>query len=188
MSKEDPNARWMASGVFRYGLSAISVAVSLSITLLLRDYTFRTPLFFPAIILSTWLGGTGPALLAVLLSALAINFFFLEPRYSFSFGLHDLPHLIVFLFSAVLVSYWGAARKRAENALRRACDEQGERVQERTADLSRSNDQLRIKIAERERAEGALREQEALARQANPLEHTHDDPPFRGMEKLGWDC
>ena len=133
MSKENPSAR-LASGVFHYGLSVISVGVSLSITLLLRDYTFRTPLFFPAIILSTWLGGTGPGLLAVLLSALAINFFFLEPRYSFSFGLNDLPHLIVFLFSAVLVSSWG------------------------------------------------------LARQANPLEHTHDDPPFRGMEKLGWDC
>jgi hypothetical protein len=56
MSKEDPNARRMASGVFRYGLSAISVAVSLSITLLLRDYTFRTPVFFPAILLRNYTG------------------------------------------------------------------------------------------------------------------------------------
>jgi PAS domain S-box-containing protein len=118
MAKENPNAQRMASGVFRYGLSAISVGVSLSITLLLGDHTFRTPLFFPAIILSTWLGGTGPGLLAALLSALAINFFILEPRYSFSFGLHDVPHLIIFLFSAVLVSSWSAARKRAENRLR----------------------------------------------------------------------
>jgi PAS domain S-box-containing protein len=108
----------MASGIFRYGLSVISVGVSLSITLLLGQYTFRTPLFFPAIILSTWLGGTGPGFLAALLSALAINFFILEPRYSFSFGLHDLPHLIVFLVSAVFVSSWSAARKRAENLLR----------------------------------------------------------------------
>jgi len=63
------------------------VGISLSVTLLFQGYTFRTPLFFPAIILSTWFGGTGPGLLAVVLSTLSINFFILEPRFAFSFSL-----------------------------------------------------------------------------------------------------
>jgi PAS domain S-box-containing protein len=178
MSKKDPKVPRVASVVFRYGLSVISVGASLSITLLLKEYTFRTPLFFPAILLSTWVGGTGPGLLSVLLSALAINYFFLEPRYSLAFTLHDVPHLLVFLFSAVLISSWSAARKRAENALRRARDELDEKVRERTADLSRSNDQLRIEIAERERAEAVLREHASL------LDLTHDTIFVRDMNDV----
>jgi PAS domain S-box-containing protein len=177
MSK-GPKAEPIISGLFRYGLSVVSVAVSFGITVLLEGYTFRTPLFFPAIILSTWIGGTGPGLLAVLLSALSINFYFLEPRYSFSFGLHDLPHLAVFLTSAVLVSSWSAARKRTENALRRARNELEEKVAERTADLSRSNEQLRTEIADRKRAEEALREQASL------LDLTHDTIFVRDMNNV----
>ena len=108
----------LKSGVLRYGLSVLSVAISLSVTLLLRDYTFRTPLFFPAILLSTWFGGTGPGLLAVLLSTLSINVFILNPEPKLEFGLYDIPHLAVFLFTALLVSSWSASRKRAERRLR----------------------------------------------------------------------
>ena len=48
------------------------VAISLSVTLPVQPYTFRTPLFFPSMMLSTWVDGTGPALLAVLLATLSI--------------------------------------------------------------------------------------------------------------------
>ncbi len=51
-------------------------------------------------------------------------------------------------------------RKRAEEALRRAHDELEIRVQERTAELTKVNEELRIEIAERKRAEGALGESE----------------------------
>jgi PAS domain S-box-containing protein len=115
----------------------------LGLTLLFQGYTFRTPLFFPAIILSTWFGGTGPGLLAVFLATLSINFFILEPRFAFSFSFHDVVHLAVFLFSALLISSWSGARKRAERALARARDELEAKVNKRTADLTRSNDQFR---------------------------------------------
>ena len=118
MSKSDLGLRRVAPAVWRYGLSVLLVAISLSATLLLHGYTFRTPLFFPAILLSTWFGGTGPGLLAVLLSTLSINFFILNPTLKFEFGLHDIPHLVVFLLTALLISSWSTARKRAEHRLR----------------------------------------------------------------------
>lgn len=52
------------------------------------------------------------------------------------------------------------ARKRAEEALKKAHDELEQRVAERTAELSESNRLLRKEIKERERAELALRESE----------------------------
>jgi len=47
-------------------------------------------------------------------------------------------------------------RKQAENALRNARDELERRVTERTAELERANEELRIEIAERKRMEEAL--------------------------------
>jgi PAS domain S-box-containing protein len=51
-------------------------------------------------------------------------------------------------------------RKRAEEALRRAHDELEWRVEERTADLSMANKQLKQEIEERKRVEEALQERE----------------------------
>ncbi len=48
-------------------------------------------------------------------------------------------------------------RKRAEEALRKAHDELERRVAERTAELARANEELRIDITKRKRAEKALR-------------------------------
>ncbi|HJZ67383.1 MAG TPA: GAF domain-containing protein, partial [Blastocatellia bacterium] len=142
----------------------LTVAVSLLLTLSLGDYTFRTPLFFPAIILSTWFGGPGPGLLAVLLSTLSINFFILEPRFAFVFGLRDLVHLAVFLFSASLISSWSTARKRAERALQRARSDLERKVEERTAKLSKVNEDLISEIAEHRLAEDQLRQTEQRLR------------------------
>ena len=84
----------------------------------LQIYGVRTSLFFPAILLSTWYGGTGPGLLAVLLSTLSINFFFTEPFFEFQFSVQDIPTTVAFLLSALIISSWSAARQRAENRLR----------------------------------------------------------------------
>jgi len=57
------------------------------------------------------------------------------------------------------------AHQRAEEALKRAYDELERRVEERTAELSRANGLLRREMADRERAEAALRSSERLYRQ-----------------------
>ena len=118
MSRSDPGARRIAPAVWRYGLSVLLVASCTAVTMPLQIYGVRTSLFFPAILLSTWYGGTGPGLLAVLLSTLSINFFFTEPFFEFQFSVQDIPTTVAFLLSALIISSWSAARQRAENRLR----------------------------------------------------------------------
>ena len=148
--------------VLTYGLACVSVAVALLVTLLLRPDELVTPVFFLAIMLSAWLGGIGSGLLAALLATLAIAYFFLQPLYSLQFDPANVPQLLVFFLSAVLVSSWSAARKRAETLLLRARDDQEAKVQERTADLNQTNETLRSEIAERQWVEETLRERADL--------------------------
>lgn len=150
MSKSGPALRRAPPVVWRYGLALLSVAISTAATIPVEGFGVRVSLFFPAVLLSTWLGGTGPGLLAVLLATLSINFFFTEPFFAFEFGLRDIPNIVAFFVAALFVSSWSSARKRAEDRLyeseyevRKARDELEGKVEERTADLSRSNEALR---------------------------------------------
>jgi PAS domain S-box-containing protein len=118
MAKSPSSMRRMRSVVWRYGLSVLSVATALSATLLLQPYVFRTPFFFLSVIVSTWFGGIGPGLLAVLLSTLSINFFL--PQVILAPPFHNVPNLAGFVLSALLVSSWSTARRRAEEALRKS--------------------------------------------------------------------
>jgi PAS domain S-box-containing protein len=118
MSKSDLGLGRVAPAVWRYGLSGLSVAISTAITFPLESFGVRTSLFFPAVLLSTWFGGTGPGLLAVLLSTLSINFFFTEPFFAFQFSVQDIPTTVAFLLSALVISSWSTSRKRAEDRLR----------------------------------------------------------------------
>src|SRR5436305_2627612 len=178
IGKPDSSAPRAAREIPGYVLSVLSVSVATGVTLLLGDYTFRTPFFFVAILISTWFGGRGLGLFAVLLSTLSINFFILEPRFSFLFGFRDVLHLAVFLFCALVISSWSTTRRRAEHALERARDDLEKKVQERTAELSSSNEQLRLQITERVRAERNLREHTSL------LNLTHDTIFVRDMNDV----
>jgi PAS domain S-box-containing protein len=168
----------MESAPFRYGLAVLSVSVALALTYLLHPDALIMPSFFLAIILSAWVGGIGPGLLAALLATLSVVYFFLPPTYSLRFDLVHLPQLLVFIVSAVLVSSWSAARKRAETLLRQARDEQEAKVQERTADLKQANEKLQEEIAERRRVEETLRERASL------LDLTHDTVFSRDMNDV----
>jgi len=179
MSKFNLGLRGVTPAVWRYGLSILSVAISTAVTMPLESFGVRTSLFFPAILLSTWFGGTGPGLLAVLLSILSINFFFTEPVYAFQFSARDVPTTIAFLFSALVISSWSTARKRSENRLReseselrKARNELEAKVEERTAKLSRANEELQTEIIERKSAEEKLRRSEGFLAEGQRISHT----------------
>jgi len=125
-------------------------------------------LLYASAILSAWLGGIGPGLVAAVLAALVIDWFITPPLYSISLDFDFALRIAVFALSAVLVGSLGLRRQRMEDALRLSRHELEVKVEERTADLTRSNQQLRGEIAARRRAESTLREQAAL------LDLTHD--------------
>ncbi|MCM3869111.1 MAG: ATP-binding protein [Pyrinomonadaceae bacterium] len=175
MSDSDISTPPASSFILRYGLAVSSVAAALFITYLLRPDALVSPIFFLAIILSAWFGGIGPGLVAALLATMAIAYF-LHPQHSLRFA--DVPHLFVFFVSALLVSSWSATRKRAQNLLQQARDELEIKVQERTADLRQTNQQLQAEIAERSRVEEALREKAGL------LDLTHDTVFVRDMNDV----
>jgi PAS domain S-box-containing protein len=118
----------------RYGLALLSVSLALGGALLLERFHFRNvadPLFLVAIAIVVWYAGTGPAVLAVVLSGLADTYFFIEPIYSIYVTRADLPHFVIFLLFALLLTGFAAVRRRVE------------------ADLLQARDDLQIEVAER---------------------------------------
>ncbi len=193
MSKSDLGLRRIAPAVWRYGLSVLSVAISTAITIPLEGFGVRVSFFFPAVLLSTWFGGTGPGLLAVLLSTLSINFFFTEPFLAFQFSVRDIPTTVAFLASALIISSWSTARQRAEKRLRdseseirRARNDLEAKVEERTAKLSRANEELQGEIIERKSAEENLRRSEAFLTEGQRISHTGSWSWHVSSGKVAW--
>ena len=128
--------------MWRFGLAIVMVAVALLVTRALLEYTDITPLFYAAIVVSAWFGGRGPGLVAVVLSGLAIDYYFVPPLYTFGLGSKSISFLVVFGVLALLTSWMSTKRKHAEVALRQARDELEMRVQERTAALQEVQSEL----------------------------------------------
>jgi PAS domain S-box-containing protein len=121
-----------------------------------------------------WASGAGPALLAVALTILAFNWFFLQSAHSFSFEVGELARLVSFTVAALFVVLLSAAYHRTADSLRHARDEQAAMV----LDLQRLNDSLVAENAERQSVETELRRSEAhLAATQHELQQTIDMIP-----------
>jgi PAS domain S-box-containing protein len=113
------------SPILRYGFSVVSVAIAGTVVFALRHYQFRDvelPVFTAAIAFTTWYAGTGPSVLAVLLSSACFDYFFMEPPFSFDLSDQDLHHLFIFVAWAAIVASFSAVRRRIEDRLRQARD------------------------------------------------------------------
>ena len=139
-----------------YGAAVLSVLV----TLLISHWPFLhlesapVSLLLCAVIFSAWLGGTGPSILATVLSALAFYYSFLPPVDSFAAKPDQIPRFLIFIVSAVFVGSLSIAQRRTTESLRRTRDHLNETVQE----LKKSNE--------------ALGKSEAYLAEAQALSHT----------------
>jgi PAS domain S-box-containing protein len=110
------------SSLLRYGSAALGIALAVWARLLLdpmlgNHFPFAT-LFF-AVLLTAWYGGFGPALVAVLIGALAADYFLIPLRGSFRVeGRDQLLGIVLYLTVGFGIAMLGgvmqAARRKAE--------------------------------------------------------------------------
>jgi C4-dicarboxylate-specific signal transduction histidine kinase len=139
------------SALFRYGLAVGLVFLALLASMALQ-VSIGNPFWFffsAAVILSTWLGGTGPGWLAVVCSTLAVMYYFTPPLHSFAVTPGELPYFVTFVACEIGVTQLISWRRRTEESLRQARDELEVRVAERTAELE-------SQMVEQKRTEEAL--------------------------------
>ena len=124
--------------ILRYGLAVVSVTGALVLALLLRRFELRESFFLMAIAVTVWYGRMRAGLLAIVLSMLGLDYFFIPPIYHLEADLTHVPYFLVFMSFALVISWFSASRRRAEEGLRQARSELEVRVTERTAELRRT--------------------------------------------------
>ncbi|HEV2484706.1 MAG TPA: ATP-binding protein [Terracidiphilus sp.] len=144
-------SRW----AMEYGLKPCAIAGCFVVVALLWTFPLQhliaypfVFLFFGAVMGSAWFGGFIAGFVAVLMSSLLIDYFFVPPLFSISVAKDSQSFFAAFIVCAIAITVVSSARKRAENAIRIARDQLEAKVQARTAELQRSN--LEIRESERQ--------------------------------------
>jgi len=162
MAYWDSEFQKVRSPILRYGFAVVSVAVATALALALQEYQFRDvelPVLVLVIGLVTWYAGTGPSMVAVLLSTAVFAYFFAEPLYSFYVSARDLPYFLIFLLSSAIVASFSAVRRRIEENLRHARDRLEDELkqrQQREAEIRNLNQELALRAAEQATANKEL--------------------------------
>ncbi len=148
---------------FGIALAVVLIGAALGLTLLLHNSVSLTGyiFFYAGVVAASWYGGKWSGAVAVILSTLAVEYFFIPPVHSFGVRRESLPIFVEFSITSAVIAWFSAWRKEAEDALQRARDELQIRVDERTAELRTTNEQLIAEMAERRRAEEAYYEAQA---------------------------
>jgi K+-sensing histidine kinase KdpD len=152
-------SRWsserMVARIRGYGIAAACVAAAFASSVFLQQlfpYPFLF-LFFAAVMTSAWLGGTGPGFFAVLLSTVAVDYYFVPPFHSFEINATDIAYFTAFVACALVASWVSSSKKKSEQALVEARDHLEARVAERTAELESKITQLQENELQRLRLE-----------------------------------
>lgn len=136
-----PRVRVLFQGI---GIALLAVGLAFACTLLLQPH-FPYPflfLFFGAVMVSGWFGGTTVGLIAVLISTLLVGYFFVPPYYSFSINTTAEAYFVAFVLCALAASWVSSAKKKTEQELKEALDHLELRVSERTAELLKAQMEL----------------------------------------------
>ncbi|MEA2766798.1 MAG: hypothetical protein QOK07_3202, partial [Gemmatimonadaceae bacterium] len=158
-----PRDRAVPPVIMHYGVATLAVAAALVVARLLDVYLVTAPvsLFLCAIITSGWFGGIRGAILSVVLSLVAFNYYFVNPLHTLAPAANEVPRITIFALSAIFVGWLSAAQRSATESLRDARDQLRKTVQ----DLRTANETLKAEDAERRRTAEALRQAQAdLAR------------------------
>lgn len=136
----------------RYSVAVLAVVLALLLTQLLRWWFEPSiyPLFFAAVMFSSWYGGIGPGLLATALAALACAYFLIPPLYSLVLSsLNSIVGLFQFVLVALLITLLNAAlrstqRQAETNAL--AAQRHYERLRQTQESLRQTEELYRFLV------------------------------------------
>jgi PAS domain S-box-containing protein len=164
MIKLDPPRRLKSRTLSFHAMAVLSVAVAIVaaefITRQLHAEAIASSMLC-AIIFTAWLGGFGPALLAIALAVLAFHYYLVPPINSFTWKHNvfvldssEVPRLILFLVTSIVVSLLVSSQRKTTEALRR------------------SGDDLRMAMKDQKRTEAELLHSEMYLTEAQRLSHT----------------
>jgi PAS domain S-box-containing protein len=150
--------------MFYYSMAVLSVVVAIIAVELAARLLHAEPiasLMLCAVIFAAWLGGFGPALLAIMLALLAFHYYLVPPINSFAWkhnllavAISDVPRLILFSMTSLFVAFMISAQRNATEALRR------------------SGDELQAAIEDQKRVEAALLHSEMYLTEAQRVSRT----------------
>jgi signal transduction histidine kinase len=141
--------------VRRYGAAMLAAIAALVLRRLVTPALGEQNPYHTAwamVVFSAWYCGVGPSIVAVLVDLLGIWYWFLPPTGSFTLARpkSDIAGMIGFVILSGFIVAFGEATRRslaksrwAEDQLRTAHAELEEKVQQRTAELSMANENLR---------------------------------------------
>jgi PAS domain S-box-containing protein len=146
--------------VRRYLMPVLLTSVALALGLAGRGtwgaaatYSF----FLGAVMLTSWISGLRPGLIATFLGTVAADYFLVAPIHTITFDSSRLVQLSTFVAIAVLISSLNDARRRALAALAAERARLDHRVMQRTAELAAANESLRAEIERRTQSERNFR-------------------------------
>jgi PAS domain S-box-containing protein len=153
-----------ASPLSHYAMAVLSVAVAIVatefLTRLLNAEAIASSMLC-AVVFVAWLGGLGPALLAVTLALLAFHYYVVPPINSFAWkhdifavGISEVPRLILLSIVSLVVAFLISAQRKA------------------TEELRRSGHSLQVAMEDQKRIEAALLHSEMYLTEAQRLSGT----------------
>src|SRR3984893_9889658 len=134
MKKPDLPQQWpKPSTIYRHAMAVLSVVVAVVaaelITRLLHAEAIASSMLC-AVIFAAWVGGFGPALLAIALALFAFHYYLVPPINSFTWksdlfavSISEVPRLILFFITSLFVALMISAQRKATETLRRSRDD-----------------------------------------------------------------
>ena len=156
--------RWSRpSWIWRYGFAFLVIGSTLILSKLITPhFAFPGTLYLFAVMLSVWVGGVGPGLLASVLSTLAFQ---IDLRHSLVPTRSQMPTIVVVFLSNILIALVSIAQRSAKESLTHARDALKRTVE----DLQRSNEALYAESRERRQTEEVLNQTQADLARASRL-------------------
>jgi PAS domain S-box-containing protein len=123
----------------RYGLALLAIAVAIGFAHAAPHLglgRLERPLLLITVGGVVWYGGLGPAVAAVVVGCLSLDYFFTAPLYTFGFEQQDFVNMGVFVAFALIVGSFAARRRRIERELKHTLDRLNDEVAIRTRQAS----------------------------------------------------